>query len=144
MRTSQRGFTLIEMLIATTIAGILASLALPSFTAPMNKARRSDGIAALMQLQMSQEQWRSNHSSYASLAELRSAATSHLRYYTLEVSDAGAAGYSLTATATGAQSGDQACRVLRLTMAHGQATHASGTDERAANTPAANKSCWGF
>ncbi|HEY0821071.1 MAG TPA: type IV pilin protein [Rhizobacter sp.] len=144
MSRLQHGFTLIEMMIAAAVVGILASIAVPNFQAPLQKARRSDGITALLQLQMTQEQWRSGHTRYASLAELRAPATSGLRYYTLEVVDATANGYTLVATATGAQASDRGCRVLRVTIAGGQATRSSGPDERGANAEADNRRCWGL
>lgn len=144
MQRLQHGFTLIEMMIVTAIVGILASIAVPSFQGPIYKARRTDGITALLQLQMSQEQWRSGNRQYASLPELRAPAASGMRYYTLAVADASASGYSLIATATGAQAGDRACRVLRITVANGQATHASGADERSLNADADNRRCWGI
>lgn len=143
MQRLQHGFTLIEMMVVAAIVGILASIAVPSFQGPLYKARRTDGIAALLQLQMSQEQWRSSNTQYASLSELRTSASSRLRYYTLAVAEATASGYSLVATATGAQEGDRGCRVLRVTMANGQATRASGADERSTNPDADNRRCWG-
>lgn len=144
MQRPQHGFTLIEMMVVTAIVGILASIAVPSFQGPLYKARRTDGIAALLQLQMNQEQWRSHHTQYASLAELRTPAASGLRYYSLAVAEATSTGYSLVATAMGAQAGDQGCRVLRVTVAHGQATRASGADERSTNADADNRRCWGI
>lgn len=143
MQRLQRGFTLVELMIVTAIVGILASIAVPSFQEPLQRARRIDGISALLQLQLSQEQWRSGNTRYANLGELRSPATSSQRYYTLAVTDATASGYSLIATATGAQASDRRCRVLRIMVAHGQATHASGTDERSMNPEADNRRCWG-
>lgn len=144
MQHLQRGFTLIELMMVTAIVGILASVAVPSFQEPLQRARRIDGVTALLQLQMSQEQWRSGSTQYASLTELRAPATSSQRHYTLAVTDATASGYSLTATATGAQASDRGCRVLRLVVANGQATHTSGADERSTNAEADNRRCWGI
>lgn len=140
---SARGFTLIEMLIAVAIAGVLAAAAYPSFQAPLHKARRLDGISALLQLQMSQEQWRSDHSRYASAEELRAPATSQLGHYTIAVSDVDASGYTLVATALGPQASDAECRVLRLSMSRGQVTQGSGRDASQPNTTAQSRRCWG-
>ncbi len=144
MQRIQHGFTLIEMMIVTAIIGVLAGVAYPSFQAPLYKARRMDGIAALLQLQMSQEQWRADHTRYADAAELRAPAASELRHYTLSVSDTGANGYTLVATATGAQAGDRHCRVLRMVVANGQVTRASGADAHSRNPDADNRRCWGL
>lgn len=148
MRTSahamQRGFTLIEMLVATSVAGVLAATAYPSFTAPLHKARRFDGISTLLQVQMGQEQWRSDHARYASLTDLRVATASSQGHYQLAVIDADDRGYTVTATATGAQAHDRGCQVLRLTVSGGQDTRSSGPDERTLNTAADNKRCWGL
>ena len=139
MNTRQHGFTLIELMVATAITGILAATAYPSFQGPLLKARRIDGITALLQLQMSQERWRSSHRSYASQGEMSNFSQ---RYYELSITDSSTNTFSATARGTGAQAGDSACRVLRLTVEGGNTRYASGADERTDNTPAANKRCW--
>jgi type IV pilus assembly protein PilE len=144
MNTRQHGFTLIELMVATAIVGILASVAYPSFQAPVFKARRIDGVTALMHLQMSQERWRSGRSSYANLGELNASAVSSMRYYQLNVTEATSAGFSATATGTGAQASDSTCRVLRITVNGGDTSYASGADESTANSAANNKRCWGI
>lgn len=138
------GFTLLELLIAVTVAAILAALAYPSFQGPMHKARRSDGVAALLHLQMRQERWRSHHPRYAAtLAELGTGALSGQRYYTVDIAQAHVTGYALVATAAGLQENDLSCRVLRLEVARGEQRQSSFTAGGQANTPADNRACWG-
>ena len=142
MNTRQHGFTLIELMVATAITGILAATAYPSFQGPLLKARRIEGITALLHLQMSQERWLSSHRSYATQAELGRAITSGQRYYELRVTEATPTGFGAIARATGAQASDNTCRVLRITIEGGHTSYASGADERTDNNLAATKRCW--
>jgi type IV pilus assembly protein PilE len=142
MNTRQHGFTLIELMVATAVTGILAATAYPSFQAPLLKARRIDGITALLQLQMSQESWFSNHRRYASGAEMNIGTASNQRHYELQVTEATRTGFSAIARGAGSQAADDACRVLRLTVEGSHTSYTSGTDERTDNSSAANKRCW--
>ena len=147
--TSQRmghagGFTLIELLCVIAVAAVLAAIAYPAYQGAVHKARRSDALAALLQLQLAQERHRANHPSYATLAELGLPAVSPQGQYSLAVPAAGPAGYQLLASAQGAQSGDSACRHLRLVVAGGDITHSSGPDLLNANPDALNRRCWGM
>jgi type IV pilus assembly protein PilE len=44
-----RGFTMIELMITVAIVGILAAIALPSYQSYVNRARRADARAQLLQ-----------------------------------------------------------------------------------------------
>ena len=69
---SNRGFTLIELLIVMAIIGVLAAIAIPTYTNYMIRARRADAKTALEQLRGAQEMRRSERGSYStSLAELQ-------------------------------------------------------------------------
>lgn len=144
LRRRAAGFTLIEMLAAVSIAGVLASIAYPTFEAPIQKARRTDALVALMQLQMAEERWLSNHLRYATLAELGAASTSANRYYTLQVVSADENGFALRAVASGLQARDQACRYLTLNSSGANVVQASGPTVEATNPAAANRRCWGL
>ncbi len=68
---SNRGITLIELLIVIVIVGILAAIAVPVYTNYMQRARRADAKTALEQLRASQEMFRAEKGSYSiNLVEL--------------------------------------------------------------------------
>jgi type IV pilus assembly protein PilE len=137
----QSGFTLIEIMIAVVIVGILAAIALPSFQDSVRKSRRSEAFAALSALQQAQERWRGSHVKYASLAELTSiSATTPNGHYVLTLSDPPVdTGYIATATGQGGQAADGACKMLGVRVEGGNISYGSGA--AALTFPDAN-SCW--
>ena len=141
-RRAGRGFTLVETLIAVSIAGILSGIAYPSFESQVLRARRSDAMAALMQTQLAQERHRADHRSYGDLAAIGARTASMSGYYAIDVAANAADGYELVATATGRQAHDTACRTLRLVVAGGSVVYASGPDAAASNAAAVNRKCW--
>lgn len=138
------GFTLIETMVALAAAGIVSSVAYPSFQDQLQKSRRADAVVTAMKLQLAQERHRSNHAAYASLADLGVAARTPSGHYLLAIEDTSADGYTLRATASGPQARDTACRHLKLVVDGTQATHTSGADANVGNNAAANRRCWGL
>lgn len=123
---ASRGFTLIELLFAMAMIAILAAIALPSFAEAFHRARRSEGVMALAQLQLAQERWRADHAAYAStLADLGLPANTASGSYRVAIVSADATGYVATATAASLQAADAACKVLRLTQRGDDTQHAS-------------------
>jgi len=127
MSTPRRagGFTLIELMIVVVVAGILAVIAVPGYQDYVRKARRADGKAALLRIQLQQEKWRAGHMTYsADLAEIGVGASSTDGHYTLALSGASEAGYTATATGGAKQAGDKvgatSCATLTL-VANGNA-----------------------
>lgn len=141
---SNAGFTLVETMCALAVAGILSSVAYPSFTKALNKARRADGKVALMNMQLAQERYRSDHMSYGSMTELGIAANSPARYYTLKVESTSDSGFKAQAVATGSQASDAPCRHLQISVDGLAVTHQSGSDTTVSNSAEVNKQCWGL
>jgi type IV pilus assembly protein PilE len=138
----QRGFTLIETMVAVSIAGVLSSIAYPSFTGHLQRARRTDALVTLMQAQLAEERFRADHSSYGELADIGVRSTSPSGYYTLQVTITGSGGYELVATAAGTQARDAACRTMRLGIDVSNLAYASGPDASASNPDDVNRRCW--
>ena len=128
-----RGFTLIELMIVVAIVAILAALAYPSYTRYMQKGRRSDAMSSLLKIQLEQEKWRVNNTSYGTLANVWTGTDSLDGYYTLAVPANNAAGFTATATpkAGGLQVGDSC------------GTFAINQDNPDYSGTYANATCWG-
>lgn len=60
-----KGFTLIELMIVVAIAGVIASIALPSYAEMMRKAKRSDAKVELLRIAQLQENFFVQNLSYA-------------------------------------------------------------------------------
>jgi len=70
MNKQQNGFTLIELMIAVAIVGILTSVGYPSYQKHIQKAKRSEAQAALVSFATAMEQWRvENNGKYSGVTE---------------------------------------------------------------------------
>jgi type IV pilus assembly protein PilE len=63
-----KGFTLIELMIAVAVVGILASIAYPSYTDHVRRTRRADAQGALMGLANAMERYFTQNSTYCDAA----------------------------------------------------------------------------
>lgn len=117
----QAGFTLIELMIAVAIVGILAGLAMPVYTDYVNQARRSDGFEALRSASQRLEQCFSQYGTYEDTNNCRIADTldsgnkisSPEGHYRVQKGTLSATAYTLEAVPQGEQANDP-CGTLTL------------------------------
>lgn len=119
MKKSQLGFTLMELMIAVAIVGIIAAIAFPSYTEHVQRTRRSDGQAALLNLAARMEHYYTQNNTYVGAttpAVVGVSANSPEAFYTLSISNLSATSFTLTATpAVGGPQATDACGALTLT-----------------------------
>lgn len=102
------GFTLIELMIAVAIVGILASIVYPSYQNSIRQAHRADAQVALVSLANDMEKQYTQTSSYVGLQDRTT------DYYTVTI-NATSTSYVLTATPIdGSSQANDACGSLTL------------------------------
>jgi type IV pilus assembly protein PilE len=112
---SEKGFSLMELMVVVAIIGLIVSIGYPSYTGYMQKTRRADGVAALNHAAMVMESCRSDLATYVGCdADPRLPGQSEKGNYDIVASGITASGYTLTATAVGVQAKDGKCATLTL------------------------------
>ena len=131
---SNHGFTLLELLIAVAIIGILAAIAIPMYSDYVTRSRRADGQAKLMQVAQELERCYTQFSKYDDVNCSVSASGTVISaqgFYVIGASVPTPSTFTLTATPQPAQADDTDCKTLTLTHLGEQS--ATGDDK---------DSCW--
>ncbi|QMT59544.1 type IV pilin protein [Legionella sp. PC997] len=118
---NKMGFSLMELVIALAIIAILVMISMPSYFNYVMRSRRTEGINTLNSIQLEEEKYRGQNPTYGTLADVwNGVTTTDNNYYSLSATNNTATGYTLTATAQGAQANDTqngvSCSTLTLTV----------------------------
>jgi type IV pilus assembly protein PilE len=145
MKQTQRGFTLIELMITVAIVGILASIAYPSYQSSVMKSRRADAQGALLGFENAMERYFTVKNKYTGAGVggadtgapdpiIYTISSETANFYTVTISAATDSTYTLNATPTGAQTNDE-CGTLTL-------THTGVKDVSGADSGVTAADCW--
>lgn len=112
----QRGFTLIELMIAVAVIAIIAAVAFPSYQEYLKKGRRASAQTFMMEIANKESQYLLDARNYAVTGDATAITTLGLSvpsdvspYYDLKVDPATATSpptYTITATPKGSQASD--------------------------------------
>lgn len=128
-KLEKSGFSLIELMVAVAIVGILAGIAYPSYVEYVTQSNRTEGQRELLRLASQMEQYYLDHRAYTddmkNLGSAKDPFESESGNYKIDASVSGDT-FTLTATAQGTMATkDAACKSMTVTDA-GAKTPSSG------------------
>lgn len=124
---NKSGFTLIELMMALTIVGLIMAVAIPAYQSSLLKSRRGEARGALMDLANRMEKYYMENNSYANATVAgvgASATTAPNGYYTLAITAQSASAFTLVATPVSTDSG---CATFSLNSAGAKSFTGTGT-----------------
>jgi type IV pilus assembly protein PilE len=144
MKTHATGFTLIELMIAAIIVGILAAVALPSYQQYVIKGQRSQAKADMLNISQMEERYYTNNYTYYAVTTAPptaeplgwpnfSGTNISSRKYDIAVAVPASSVYTITATPSNGFS-DAQCGALTLAS--------TGVKGNAGTIPSGSAPCW--
>jgi type IV pilus assembly protein PilE len=132
LRKPHLGFTLIELMIALVVVGILMMVALPAYQNSMRKSKRSEAFAAVSAVQLAQERYRANNAAYATSESALGITATHSLYNLVITTPTSTSapiinpsiGYVVTVEGQGGQAADNQCQKMGVMVASGNVTYA--------------------
>jgi type IV pilus assembly protein PilE len=104
LKVAQKGFTLIELMIVVAIIGIIASIAIPSYTDYVKKGKAAEATANLADFRVKMEQCFQDNRDYTNAAcDAFCATPAGAKYFTYSCTVRTATAYTLAATGVGAE-----------------------------------------
>lgn len=145
MARTQRGFTLIEVMIVVVIIAILAAIAVPSYRDYVTRGRIVEATSGLADARNKMEQFFQDNRTYPTGCVIQPTAPgatevqlTSLQNFNLACSDLGATTYTVTATGTGPMAGF----TYTIDQQNTRTSAFSGVGASAGYTPAAPNTCW--
>lgn len=130
-----QGFTLIELMIVVAVIGILAAIAYPSYQEYVNRSKRANAQAAIMELSHFMERYYTANGKYTKsdgtgpdLPFTKAPKDGGSENYSLSLSAVDAFSYTLTATAKNSMAEDK-CGNLTLTSKGIKGNSKGNTDD---------------
>ncbi|MCL2875585.1 MAG: type IV pilin protein [Betaproteobacteria bacterium] len=124
---TQKGFTLLELMIVVMVIAILAAVAIPNYQSYTIKTRRATAAACLVELSQALERFHTVNMTYTGSALPILQCNNDLKdHYTFSLTSVAARAYTLSAAPQGAQSSNDPASCGTLTINQAGQKGASG------------------